>query len=250
MKLPSLDDATIAAVPRATDRLEIAGIKAKVVPDAIFKLPKLRELTIGAGVRALPEAIGDAKALRILKLFRADLRALPEAVGRTKLTTLAMHDSAKLKSVPAALWNVTTLEVLTLPDSVRRLPPGIGRLKKLAVLGLSGSAAASIADELSALKRLEKVNIYLTRKTETIPEELAQVPFETLMIRGHLGTTVPDVVRRMTKLQRLNVTEMSRLTTIIDVVEALPNLKVVDVPGSTISKAERRKLEALLRKRQ
>lgn len=225
-------------------------MKAKVVPDAIFKLPKLRELTLGAGVRALPETIGDAKALRILTLFRADVRALPEAIGRTKLTTLAMHDSAKIKSVPATLWDVTTLDVLTLPSSVRTLPPGIGRLKKLAVLGLSGSAATSIADELSGFKRLEKVNIDLTRKTETIPEQLAQVPFETLKIRDHRATTVPDIVRRMTKLQHLNVIEMSRLTTIIDVVAALPELKVVDVPGSTISKAERRKLEALLRKRQ
>lgn len=229
-------------------QIRMGNSRCTELPDAVFTLPKLKSLDVGLErLKKLPSNIGKAAALRELLLDQTRaLKELPESIGKTSLVELR-NATGGLKSVPASLWNVTTLKWLALPPSVKELPAGISKLRKLETLELGGDALLSIAGELPELKKLTKLRIELENGL-VLPAELSRLKLKEFGLGSRRLTQLPELITRIQTLEHLDVMGMHELTKLADSVEKFPKLRYVQMWKQKLSAGERKRIDAHVKK--
>ena len=241
------------------------------IPRAIGTLKKLRHLGLGGlGFTTLPEELGNLSKLEELELYYSDaLTALPKSLGKLgKLRTLQCGDcealaklpttigelrelrelglgGTALRTVPKELWKLTKLESLALPEDVTKLPPGISKLTSLETLSISARALASAATELPALTSL--THLHVDGKATTLPAELGRIANLVELSLGYLELTSLPPLGALTKLKRLDIGG-NKLESVVHLVTELPKLEDLDYSDNPVDKAERRIVDAAMKR--
>ena len=107
---------------------------------------------------ALPEAIGDLRALETLVAYGNALTALPASLCRLQaLKVLDLYGCKGLTSLPSELGGLQALTVLNLErcEGLTSLPPELGRLQALTHLNLDRCSGLTSLPDLSGLEKLE-----------------------------------------------------------------------------------------------
>eukprot|EP00061_Rhincodon_typus_P001345 g14531.t1 len=119
--------------PELEERVRLRGLDP-----AVFELPLLQHLELGAGLGTLPGEVCGLRALRSLVLRGNNLRQLPEQLGLlSELRSLDVSGN-KLQCVPASLGLLTQLRGLNLSwNLLEELPLGLSRCSSLTHLQLS-----------------------------------------------------------------------------------------------------------------
>lgn len=278
----SLNNANLASFPHelfeATQLVELDAFRAisfngnPEVPAAIGRLKQLRSLGLGGNdFDSLPDSIGDLTALESLTLdycqsldtlpkaikklsklraleasYTAALEALPDEIGSLGALEVLTLTNGGLKKVPAALWKLSSLKRLDLPEELTVLPAGIAKLENLEELHLGPQALTSIAKELPKLK-LKRLSVW--GRSKTLPDEITYVTtLETLRI-CHLGLEkLPPKFHQLSKLASLDV-EGNKLKVLAATVKALPKLKELMFGDNPLAPGEKQELLKLLKTR-
>lgn len=120
-------------------RLDLSNQGLKALPDALFQLTQLTQLSAGGNaLTALPAGIASLQALVDLDLSRNALAALPDAL--------------------CALTGLKYLNLMANP--LESLPEGFGNLASLYRLGLKSCRLAALPDSFTKLASL--VELYVT----------------------------------------------------------------------------------------
>lgn len=119
-----------------------------------------------------------------------------------------LHLDNRVKSLPPVLGLFTYLNTLVLNDVVgnNTLPTGIGQLKNLTFLNVSGSHIETLPNEVEQLEKLETLNVSFTRLKEFPENILARCPnIETIELRHTLITTLPLQIVEQENLKEIYI---------------------------------------------
>jgi Leucine-rich repeat (LRR) protein len=228
--------------------IELHNMKVSALPESLGKLTNLVDLDVGLySLTALPASLGKCSALKRIRLEDTHrLKTLPDSIGAlAKLEELRAKPGG-LKTVPAALWNATNLRRLALPETVKSLPPGIAKLRKLEELALGGAAFVSIVDEVVKLPKLKKLDIELVN-ARVLPDAVGDLEhLRELTIGGLEIEALPASLARLSKLTHLDVYGCYVLGGLADLVEQLPELEHVNFQKKKQSSKDRVRIEKWL----
>lgn len=220
------------------------------LPDSIGTLSQLEALMLEqcSLLEALPSSIGKLSKLKHLVLTEcASLRSLPESIGQlSALETLDVWgQEMRLKAIGAEVYGLPHLQRLLLPDSVEKLPAGIGALKNLKELRLSASALRSIAAELPRLTQLEALQV--DGELDKLPKEVCSlVNLKELQLYGLRLKQLPAELVQLTKLEKL-VVSFNNFDKLLWLVEQLPALKELSYDDVPLPRAEQQAIKALMK---
>ncbi|OWA34997.1 hypothetical protein B9G55_14775 [Saccharibacillus sp. O16] len=115
--------------------VELFDAHLDILPDGLFALPNLEELTVYAGnLSAIPAAIGQAVKLRALHVVNAchpDPHSEPEWSAPSK-------EQLRMKTLPPEIGKLESLESLNIEYSgLTELPEELGNLRQLKYLSLT-----------------------------------------------------------------------------------------------------------------
>lgn len=117
------------------------GQRIHAIPESIGDLRALEILYIGGQpMTELPKRIGDLTALKYLVILNTPITKLPESIGNlTNLETLIVI-GGRLKSLPASIQRLTNLRELNLSyNQLATIPDGLETLPNLLVLDVTGN---------------------------------------------------------------------------------------------------------------
>ncbi|NGZ76657.1 leucine-rich repeat domain-containing protein [Saccharibacillus alkalitolerans] len=136
-----------------SDRLNLWGAGTAEVLPRLCELPELRIVELfDAHIAALPDSLFDLPLLEELTVYTGNLHGIPAAVGRAKnLKRLNITNGSHPEPHTEPGWKAPAKEELKLT----KLPPEIGQLADLRVLDVTYSGLTELPDELANLKKLE-----------------------------------------------------------------------------------------------
>lgn len=191
------------------------------IPVTITSLRKLEEINIpfreGYVEWYVPENVGDMKALKTL------------SVGYLKIAPDFFKN----------LYQITTLERISLSSFEGDLPEGISALANLKELDLSYSKVASLPQDFGNLASLENLNLSGCRKLTRLSDNLGQLPkLTTLQLMNAASLeTLPENIGDLTALTTFSMNGCEALV-------AIPE-SFVRLPLSTLNLSNCSKLEQL-----
>jgi len=228
----SLEEAL--ASPRNVEALDLKLTRA-TLPDAIFELRNLTQLTIGGGtLTKVSPRLAELKKLRFLHLDKhpkLDLAAFPVMPA---LESLGLRN-CKLRALPATLFQCRNLSSLSLGmNPLKTVPVGIGALSKLTTLYLWGCGLKEVSPELGKLTELRVLELEKNALTE-LPAELAALQQLTqLNIEKNAFETFPAVVCELKRLQTLEAYD-NRITALPAAITRLKRLTKLRLEGNRIT---------------
>lgn len=191
--------------------LELAIDHASEIPDAIAGLKTLRALAwrgawaLRRGPEQLPEALFALERLEELDLSGGRLREVPRGIrGLVALRRLDLRGNAPLA----------------------RLAPELGTLRRLVEIDLRAPHALTlraIVDVVRRLPAIERVFVSSREPRPVVPDTIAQLRAEHLVIAAGLGA-VPDALARMKRLRVLSL-EHNRLVRLPSALVRAPRLE-------------------------
>lgn len=226
------------------ETLELGGLGFTTLPDTIGRLKKLKtlDLVYCESLTSLPDTIGALTQLKALSLGYTKLKVLPASVGKCrKLEKLSI---ANVREVPAEIFKLTKLTSLALPDSVERLPPGLGRLTQLTELSISAQALTAAAKELPKLTKLQ--TLWVSGQARELPETLSALKTLQKLSIGYLGLKKMPNLEGFTVLAELNVSG-NQLTELAPLVLSLPKLTELSFSGNPLIAGEKGRVDQLMR---
>jgi Leucine-rich repeat (LRR) protein len=254
------------------DKLEVLilnNLCIKAIPEEIGQLKSLKSLTlVGSNIKGcgafrqavdeLPISLGQLDKLEVLSLERLSLKALPDEIGQLKALKSLKIDSMCIDSLPASLCQLNKLETLTLIDldlrvlpdkigqldalksllvgamhSLTTLPTTLGQLDKLEVLTLRRLVnIAALPEEMGQLHALKSLTLSWMDALKKLPASLGQLKkLEVLTLTGLKIEALPDEIGQLTTLKSLDLIHM-------DLLKAVPkNLRHIikrSSPGSRL----------------
>ncbi|NME67038.1 leucine-rich repeat domain-containing protein [Flammeovirga aprica] len=160
-------------------QLHLYNYQGKILPDNIFKLKKLKVLSIDncPHLETLPNTVGELASLEQLLITKCtNLKSLPERTAKLKLGLLKLDQCHRLSnipdnmkvgkieanhvnwtSIPAGIFNSNVINLKITHHQIRDIS-GIEAMYTLKYLTLSNGLIESIPDEIGQLKDLEYVN--------------------------------------------------------------------------------------------
>lgn len=228
----SLEEAL--ASPRNVEALDLKLTRA-TLPDQIFELPNLTQLTIGGGtLTKVSPRLAELKKLRYLHLDKhpkLDLAAFPVMPS---LESLALRN-CKLRTLPATLFRCRNLKTLALGmNPLKTVPAGIGALRKLTTLYLWGCGLKDVSPELGELTELRVLELEKNAIT-ALPAELAALKQLTqLNLEKNAFETFPAMVCELTHLETLEIYD-NRITALPDAITRLTRLTKLRLEGNRIA---------------
>jgi len=208
------------------------------VPESVTALHALVELHVGGPIDgSLPEGVGGLAALRVLHL----------------------EEWEGLESLPASLGQLTDLEVLRLPASLRSLPSGLP-FPRLRELHLPLDLLIEHEKDLAGLTALTTLDIFppidrddlWKRKDASLLQRELPAGIGSLANLEVLRTTrlgleaLPPGLAKLGKLASLRLW-CSRMASLVEVVTTSPSLTSIDTTGNRLSDYEERWLPKLLK---
>lgn len=217
--LPALEYLEANALPEA----------GPCLPETPLHLPQLRSLVGGWQ----PWVVELPSLRRLEGYLPAD--AMPLLRKARELNVL--YAKTATSYVPPSLYALENLQVLAGFQNVERLPPGIGWLKQLQVLSLTGAENALVlpADlgELESLEYLQLGNCHLTRLPASMP---ALSRLKTLVFYGHNLRDLPIGFRELKALEMVDLGD-GRIRQVPRVLSEFPRLRKLRLARNTIGKA-------------
>lgn len=199
------------------------------LPENSLSMPRLKTLIGGwqPWVVELP-------ALQRLEGYLPE-EALPLLRKARELRVL--HAKTETSYVPPSLYALDQLTVLAGFRNVERLPPGIGWLKQLQVLSITGGENTLVLpSDLGELENLEHLllgNCHLTRLPATMPL-LSRL--KTLVFYGHNLRDLPVGFRTLKSLEMVDLGD-GRIRQVPRVLAEFPRLRKLRLARNTIGKA-------------
>ena len=149
-----------------------------------------------SGLKALPESIGELRALTRLNVGHNQLKELPATIGSlTALTRLSVHDN-QLKKLPATIGSLTALTKLSVGENqLTELPAAIGSLTALTELSVYNNQLTELPAAIGSLTALTVLWVGGNQLTE-LPAAIGSLAALTwLQLRNRLGARgVPSVL--------------------------------------------------------
>ena len=119
--------------------LNVSLNQLTALPEAIGELRALQRLDVGFNqLTALPEAIGRLQALQRLEVFNNQLRALPEAIGELRALQWLNVSYNQLTALPEVIGGLRELKILILRNniSLTGVPNEMLSLPSTCIIGL------------------------------------------------------------------------------------------------------------------
>ena len=183
-------------------------------------------------IRALPNSIGQLKALTHLDLFNCEnITRLPEGIGGlTALKKLILDHCFFLAALPAAIGELKSLTELNLNvcESLVALPDSIGGLAALTDLNLSAcKRLVALPDSIGGLTALKELGLNKSPIT-ALPDAIVYLKSLTkLDLCGCESlTSLPHALDELKDLTELNLAGCSSLTALPPAIETMPNLHI------------------------
>jgi internalin A len=191
---------------RALKYLHLGNNDIVDVPAWMSDFRQLEYLTLHKNLKIKSiDALAGLKGLKALNLYTLNIFKLPAFVYQfTNLVTLTLWNISDLSDDIA---NFTQLEFLTHCGcpSVRALPDGLTRLKKLRMARLFQHSLERLPDALGDLENLEQLSVY-QNQLSGLPESIARLrKLEKLNLGWNNFETLPAWLNHLTSLEWLGV---------------------------------------------
>jgi Leucine-rich repeat (LRR) protein len=215
-------------------KVKCGGVQQAIpFPESMGQLTQLESLILEGflGVRALPEAIGQLRALKTLELTEVSIRALPASVWRLPRLEQLSLDRLLFEKLPDEIGQFPALKSLALKNmGFRELPKSLGQLTKLEQLIVEKLYyLQEIPAEIGQLRALKSLTLNQIFLPKTLPASVGQLDkLEVLTLRdlNHLES-LPDEIGQLTALHSLNLSSMRSLRALPTSLAQLPNLRKI-----------------------
>jgi Leucine rich repeat/Secretion system C-terminal sorting domain len=154
-----------------------------------------------------------------------------------KLVEMDLSDNQLTIGFPNKLDSLqvfSNLEVLNLSENQfldSKLPPAIGRLKKLKILELDKNNLTEIPKEIGQLENLQKLSLS-KNKLKKLPAEIAQLKkLKELYLQDNLLEQIPKEIGKLTETELLNLSH-NQLKELPMALKNLQKLKFMNVSGN------------------
>lgn len=114
---------------------------------------------------------------------------------------------AKIDQIPEIALNATELKRLHIfqADSLKEVPPQIGKLKNLEILILANTSITGLPKQIKKLKQLKTLVLSVNFMTE-IPKGIGQLTELTELTLGTMPVQhIPEIFGKLTKLKKLKI---------------------------------------------
>uniref|UniRef100_A0A915LK94 Leucine-rich repeat protein soc-2 homolog n=1 Tax=Meloidogyne javanica TaxID=6303 RepID=A0A915LK94_MELJA len=118
----------------------------------------------------------------------------------------------------------TRLDLNSSENKLSSLPPAVGQLINLRILGLSENSLSTLPDTLSSLKKLETLDLRHNKINEEIPAVVFQMEsLETLWLRYNKIRTISPNIKCLKRLKMLDLREnkITELPTVMSEMKCL-----------------------------
>ncbi|XP_020877774.1 disease resistance protein RML1A [Arabidopsis lyrata subsp. lyrata] len=216
--------------PRVATNIEVLRISEtsiEEIPARICNLSQLRSLDISENKRlkSLPLSISKLRSLEKLKLSGCSvLESFPPEICQT-MSCLRWFDldRTSIKELPENIGNLVALEVLQASRTViRRAPRSIARLTRLQVLAIGNSLYTpegllhSLCPPLARFDDLRALSLSNMNMVE-IPNSIGNLwNLLEIDLSGNSFEFIPASIKRLTRLNRLNLNNCQRLQALPD----------------------------------
>ena len=224
--------------------LQLGERNISALPNSIGELKALTAIDLFNNwerLTTLPEGIGGLTALKRLTLDHCfALAALLAAIGELKsLTELNLNVCESLVALPDSIGGLAALETLILfgCQKLVALPKGIGDLKALTVLCLDEcSSLAALPDTIGGLGALTELNLCRCPIT-ALPDAIGELKALTeLNLAGCKSlTSLPDTIDGLTALKELGLEGCKSLAALPSAIDAMHWLEVKGGPRSGLA---------------
>jgi len=119
----------------------------------------------------------------------------------------------KLHQLPAALFEITSLEILTIEENgkLTDIPVEIGQLSNLKVLNLKKTRIKQLPATIGKLKHLEQLNLCYCHSLESLPIEIGNLEnLKKLQLWSFKGE-VPASISKLSSLEELEILGVNKL---------------------------------------
>jgi internalin A len=161
------------------------------VLEALASHERELELT-GMGLTALPESIGELRALQKLRIFNNRLVALPESIGQlSQLKSLRLWGN-QLRTLPESIGQLKGLELLDISrNALTALPESVGKLSQLKGLYAWGNQLKALPESIGELSRLQRLTLS-ENELHALPESMQQLAaLKELYLHGNDKLGIP-----------------------------------------------------------
>lgn len=231
------------------------GVTDGAIPEVIFQLSNLRELSITgrtSDIELLPATIENLTQLEILNLPENSIAELPPEISSlANLHTLDLNHNS-LMNLPDVISQIPNLRVLNINgNEISELPSEIGNLVNLQELHLNGNYLSVLPNTIGNLVNLEVLDLGFNDITaipstignltqlreldltqnllESIPSEIGQLDkLEVLYLIANNITELPPEIGNLSSLTHLHLRENS-LTALPDEIGNLSRLEVLSL---------------------
>ena len=115
------------------------------------------------GIECLPPEIGGLSDLVHLDLDYNSFPNVPEEIGAlTRLEVLRLGGNHELKVIPQEVFSLPHLTELTLPGFETAVPPEIGDLRNLEILGIVSGPIKTLPEEIANCTNLKELYVNFT----------------------------------------------------------------------------------------
>lgn len=154
---------------------------------------------------SIPAEIGNLSMLNVIHLFEnlGVCGPLPASIGRLTYLVELNLSQVGITSIPAEIGNLENLDIFvvnTVTEKLDRIPPELGKCKKLRWLDLgSCNLTGSIPAELAECENLIMCNLCRNSLTGTIPEEFGNLKnlVELGVRENRLSGKIPESIMNL-----------------------------------------------------
>ncbi|XP_078700717.1 uncharacterized protein LOC144927256 [Branchiostoma floridae x Branchiostoma belcheri] len=215
------------------------------------------------GLTSVPAEVFDNRDVECLFLSDNRLTSIPEEIGQLQKLQRLELDNNLLTQLPQTITTLPNLEVIDLSlNEFKEIPEEVCSLLHLQVLHMGGNPLKCLPDKISQLTGLTRLYIsncqfdefprqvlqleglkelYMGNwagegKPSLVPEDISRLKnLELLDLRNSGLESLPDGVRELVKLNRLNIFD-NRFTSVPEQIMNLSNIRKLLLSGNSISR--------------
>jgi Leucine-rich repeat (LRR) protein len=215
-----------------------SNIYEDFLPEALFKLTTLRQLTIkDFAIRRISEELGKLKNLTELHLLWLGIETLPGTIGQlTQLETLSLA-GCRFDEIPEEIGELKNLLHLRLWNlALRSLPKSLGKLENLVFLYLAKIRGLTILPkEIGNLQKLTELELFNVEHLTALPSSIGQLTeLKKLRLFGLPIYKIPEEIGNLHKLVSFSLEDIHLLEPLPDSLYQLPALSKLKFEGVSI----------------